>query len=80
MLARCRDGTEVHEVFRLLVASITVVLAACTVAAQSPAMTDPVVNEVNRRTAICNGDPLDFLDNRDYCLRIGDWTGYDSAP
>ena len=34
---------------------------------------DPAVNETNRRFAICSGDPLDFLDNRDYCLRIGDW-------
>jgi hypothetical protein len=63
---------------RLLVASM-IVTAACTVAAQSPAKpapierSDPAVNETNRRFAICSGDPLDFLDNRDYCLRIGDW-------
>lgn len=65
---------------RLQVASITMVLSACTVAAQSPAMTDATVNEANRRNAICNGEPLDFLDNRDYCLRIGDWAECDSAP
>ena len=62
---------------RLLVASM-IVTAACTVAVQSPRpapieRSDPAVNETNRRFAICNGDPLDFLDNRDYCLRIGDW-------
>ena len=63
---------------RLLVASM-IVTAACTVAAQSPVLpaplerADPAVNEANRRFAICNGDPMDFLDNRDYCLRIGDW-------
>ena len=62
-----------------LIAASMIVISACTAAAQSPARpaplerSDPAVNETNRRLAICNGDPLDFLDNRDYCMRIGDW-------
>jgi len=84
MLARCRYGTEVRpQMLRLLLVSITIVLGGCTAAAQSPAgpdpmgRSDPVVNEINRRVTTCYGDPLDFYDNRDYCLRIVECKDYD---
>ncbi len=39
-------------------------------------LVDADSREVDRWVAICRGDPLDFLDNREYCLRIGPWEGY----
>ncbi len=48
-------------------------------AARPVALIDDIdhdVREIYRWVAICRGDPLDFLDNREYCLRIGPWASY----
>lgn len=40
------------------------------------ALVDAESREADRWIATCRRDPLDFLDNREYCLRIGQWEGY----
>jgi hypothetical protein len=45
-------------------------------AVPSAPLVDAASREVDRWVAICRGDPLDFYDNREYCLRIGPWEGY----
>jgi hypothetical protein len=44
--------------------------------ATADVLVDANSREVDRWVAICRGDSMDFLDNRDYCLRIGPWEGY----
>lgn len=45
--------------------------------AATPApLVDDDSREIDRWVAICRGDPLDFYDNREYCLRIGPWASY----
>ncbi len=68
---------------------LTSCAAAATQVPRGPIRVDPLVptatanvlvdadsREVDRWIAICRGDPMDFLDNREYCLRIGPWEGY----
>jgi len=34
-------------------------------------LVDDESREIDRWAAICRGDPLDFYDNREYCLQTG---------
>ncbi len=75
--------------FRISVLTFTILLASCgDTLAQAPARSGVAVpiaaatpasvisegsREIDRWIAICRRDPMDFLDNREYCLRIGPW-------
>lgn len=45
-------------------------------AATATLLFDDESREIDRWLAICRGNPLDFYDNRDYCLRIEPWATY----
>ena len=73
---------------RSSLAVLAILVCSCTATAEtlgSPASVggaerEITIQELSRRVDTCNGDPAEFLAQRDYCMGIGPWQSARPSP